>query len=280
MLRDYANKASTNIPPNIKFIQSYLRKMNFFLTPRGIKKASYAFRLKYDAVERPEYGYCIYEAAKLAKTLGYSKISVIELGVAYGDGLVNIEEHVLEVEKEVGIKIEIFGFDSGIGLPKPEDYKDLPFLWKETQYAMNQEKVQKRIKRAKLIIGDIKETVNTFFEDYNPAPIGCIFFDFDFYSSTINAFNLFNTEEKNYLPRVNCYFDDIIGTNEFVGELRAIDNFNANHENKKIAKIFGFSKTRIIPSTWNEQIFLFHDFLHSKYNDFVGLDSSGNEASV
>ena len=145
---------------------------------------------------------------------------------------------------------------------------------------MNQEKVQKRIKRAKLIIGDIKETVNTFFEDYNPAPIGCIFFDFDFYSSTNNAFNLFNTEERNYLPRVNCYFDDIIGTNEFVGELRAIDDFNSNHENKKIAKIFGFSKTRIIPSTWNEQIFLFHDFLHSKYNDFVGLDSSGNEASV
>ena len=196
MLRDYANKASSNIPLNIKFIQSYLKKMNFFLTPRGIKKASYAFRLKYDAVERPEYGYCIYEAAKLAKTLGYSKISVIELGVAYGDGLVNIEEHVLEVEKEVGIKIEIFGFDSGVGLPTPEDYKDLPFLWKETQYAMNQEKVQKRIKRAKLIIGDIKETVNTFFEDYNPAPIGCIFFDFDFYSSTNNAFNLFNTEER------------------------------------------------------------------------------------
>ena len=94
------------------------------------------------------------------------------------------------------------------------------------------------------------------------------------------TFNLFNTEERNYLPRVNCYFDDIIGTNEFVGELRAIDDFNSNHENKKIAKIFGFSKTRIIPSTWNEQIFLFHDFLHSKYNDFVGLDSSGNEASV
>ena len=40
--------------------------------------------MDYDEIERPNYAYCMYNAAILAKQLGYSKISVIEFGVAGG----------------------------------------------------------------------------------------------------------------------------------------------------------------------------------------------------
>ena len=85
------------------------------------------------------------------------------------------------------------------------------------------------------IIGDVKDTAKTFFEEYSPAPFGCIFFDVDYYTSTLAAFEIFNTDSKNRLPRVACHFDDISGTNEFLGELCAIKEFNKTHETMKIA---------------------------------------------
>lgn len=42
-------------------------------------------------------------------------------------------------------------------------------------------KLNKKLNRSTLIIGDINETAESFFEDYYPAPIGAVFHDFDFF---------------------------------------------------------------------------------------------------
>jgi hypothetical protein len=60
------------------------------LTRRLIKEFSlfsYAYRLSIGAVDRPNYGYCIFQAARLARLLHYPRISVIEFGC--GGGLVS-----------------------------------------------------------------------------------------------------------------------------------------------------------------------------------------------
>ena len=51
------------------------------------KIGSFEFRMKINALERMNYAYVCYNAAKLAKKLDYDRISVIEYGVAAGRGL-------------------------------------------------------------------------------------------------------------------------------------------------------------------------------------------------
>ncbi len=140
---------------------------------------------------------------------------------------------------------------------------------------MDRESVEKKLQFSQLVIGDVKETCATFFDDHrDAAPIGCILFDLDYYSSTVDAFKLFDTSHENYLPREFCCFDDIIGTNEFIGELCAIREFNEANPSKKIAKPYGLFALR--QQMWNEKIFTLHDFEHPKYS--VGVDSGSADA--
>jgi uncharacterized protein YqfB (UPF0267 family) len=95
-------------------------------------------------------------------------------------------------------------------------------------------------------------------------------FDLDYYSSTMDAFEIF---KKPHLPRVFCYFDDVVGNeislyNEFTGELLAINEFNAQHENMKIAKCREVVKV----TRDQERIFAMHDFEHPKYATYVNDD--------
>lgn len=242
---------------------------------RRLARVSYSKRLEYDAVFRPHYGFCIYNAALLADGLGYPKISVVEFGVAGGRGLTNIERHVVEIREEVNTDFEVYGFDLESGSPKPLDYRDMPYMWAEGFFKMDRKKLENKLKFSKLVIGNVRETCSDFFDKYRPAPIGCALFDLDYYSSTMEAFKIFDTDTSNYLPRVYIYFDDIASgglraNNEFVGVLRAINDFNEKSSNKKIAKISGLSTSRKVPSSWNDRIFVFHDFTHPKYCDFIG----------
>jgi len=45
------------------------------------KSAKFSKKLNWDAVERPAYGYGMFNAALLAQALGYKKIAAIEFGV-------------------------------------------------------------------------------------------------------------------------------------------------------------------------------------------------------
>jgi hypothetical protein len=240
---------------------------------RRLKLGSYQTRVLIGAVERPHYGYCVYHSAMLARRLGHKRISVVEFGVAGGAGLLNLEYHAGEVSKILNLEIEVYGFDTGKGLPAPRDYRDLPYHWKAGFYAMDNPKLGVKLIRAKLIIGDIHDTVKTFLQEYDPAPIAAVMHDFDFYTSTVEGLKLFDAAQNHYLPRVFCYFDDTIGSevelyNDYTGERLAISEFNHAHEFKKIAKPYHlFGKKPVEP--WYHQIFIFHDFSHSRYNDFI-----------
>ena len=80
----------------------YKKLKNLILDPnplRAIAKkiiqkfGSYEQRIRIGATDYPYYGYCVYNAAILARKLGYKRISVLEFGVAKGDGLKNLEWH-------------------------------------------------------------------------------------------------------------------------------------------------------------------------------------------
>lgn len=61
------------------------------------------------------------------------------------------------------------------------------------------------------MIGNVSDTVKTFVEEFDPAPIGFIAFDLDYYSSTKAALQLLEQPHERFLPRVFCYFNDIVG---------------------------------------------------------------------
>jgi hypothetical protein len=237
---------------------------------------SYVDRLRLGLVDRPNYGHCIWHATKLAYSLKYTRISIIEFGCGGGNGLLNAEWHITEALKVFPIEIELYGFDLGSGLPQPEDYRDMPYYFKRGLYTMDRASLEKRLTRAKLVIGDVKHTCTTFFDDYRPAPIGCIFYDLDFYSSTCAALKLQDANSEHFLPRVLMYFDDIIGNNEtwlcndFTGERLAIHEFNRDHTLKKISKDF-YLPTKYPSQWWTEHVYVCHDFVHPKYNEFVAV---------
>ena len=64
---------------------------------------------------------------------------------------------------------------------------------------MDTEKFKSKLKKSKLIIGDVKETVHKFFKDNNPAPIGAIFNDLDYFSSTNDSFKIFEGEMDSFV---------------------------------------------------------------------------------
>lgn len=240
---------------------------------KQFKLGNYAWRVRWGAVERPHYGYCVYQGARLAKKLGYKRISVIEFGVAGGNGLLNLEYHADQASKSLGIDIEVYGFDTAEGLPQPTDYRDLPYHWREGFYRMDYAKLQKRLRFAKLVLGDVRQAPERFFDDYSPAPIAAVMHDLDFYSSTAAALRLFDTNERHLLPRVFNYFDDIVGTdielyNDFTGERLAINEFNNTHEESKLCPAYHLLCEKAV-ETWFNQIFILHRFTHSRYNDFV-----------
>lgn len=227
-------------------------------------------RTEFDIWQRPAYAYGVYSAAHLASRLGINSITAIEFGVGGGVGLLALEDICQAIGKHFGIKISVVGFDSGCGLPKPKDYRDLPHVWNEGFFVMDVDALRKRLREAKLILGDVEKTVETLIHSSRVSPIGFISFDLDYYSSTKKAFKVFEGTEIITLPRVFCYFDDTIWPeracySEYSGEYLAINEFNSAHRDKKISKLPHLSWMRAHPAAWNEQIYVFHDFCHQQY---------------
>ena len=220
--------------------------------------------------DRPHYAFGVYWAALNARQLGIPRISVIEFGVAGGRGLIALQRISLEIETALGIGIDVVGFDGGQGLPKPQDYRDLPHVWQEGFYPMKEAELRGRLTRAQLILGDVQSTTAEWVRAGGHAPLGFIAFDLDYYSSTKDAFTVFEQAPAGYLPRVICYFDDVASStwnlmNEYVGELLAIREFNDSHPDRKIAKIEQLRLARPRWENWQEKMFAFHDFAHPLY---------------
>ena len=159
---------------------------------RQAYRDDYPKLIKNGAIARPNYAYIIFRAADLARRLGLSRISILEFGVAGGRGLLNMEMHAERVAALTGISVDVYGFDTGEGLPPPVDYRDLPYIWQEAHFKMDQAALKAQLRKAKLVLGNVSDTVTSFAASFDPAPIGAISFDLDYYSSTVDAFRIFD----------------------------------------------------------------------------------------
>lgn len=225
-----------------------------------------------EKLPRMHYAYCIYMAALEAKTLGYKKISIIEFGVAGGQGLMNCEFHSKAVSRLLDIEIEIYGFDLGNGLPSENHgYMDMIHLFRSGDYKMDYDKLLNKLEFSKLVLGNLKDTTKTFLDKYSPAPIGAMLVDVDYYSSSIPILEFLKNSDEYFLPRIHMYWDDISPEYEFQGESAAICDFNRNNEFIKI------SPEKEYYQNYRQKTKICHKFTHPKYNEpsdvYVGKGS-------
>ena len=219
---------------------------------------------------KPMYTWGVIQGAALAKILNLTEISVLEFGVAGGAGLVSLE-HVSEIiQSRLGIGIDVYGFDTGIGHPKLLDYRDQPNMLFEGQLPMKQQVLINALNHASLLLGLIQDTLPTFLSQ-SPAPVAFISFDLDLYSSTRDAIQLFNAPYEFLLPRIISYFDDINGHTycDFTGERLAISEFNDSNEKRKLSPIYDlkfFVPRPYLNGYWWDSFFFVHFFEHPLYN--------------
>lgn len=226
------------------------------------------------AVLRPNYTWSVLHAARIAKTLGVPRISAVEFGVAGGNGLVALEGAAEAAERLLGVPVDVYGFDAGGGIPTPRDHRDAPYFITGGDFPMDEKRLRARLHKAEVILGLVEETVPTFVAR-DPAPVGFISFDLDYYSSTMAAFTLLTARSEAMLPRVMCYFDDVIGYpwGDINGERLAIHEFNATHDNRKIDPIYGLRYFLPPPYSfepWTEAMYIAHALDHPRYADDEG----------
>ena len=157
------------------------------------------------------------------------RISAIEFGSRGGNGLLALENAAELVEQEMGIEVDVYGFDTGAGLPPPLDYRDLPNLYTATAYPdgrgiIAQSTVETRAAHPGVGRGN-RADVSLL---SNPAPIGfisvrCGLLHVD--SRRLQGSGM--RSGRSSCPRIHCYFDDMIGFtfSEYTGE-RLADRAN------------------------------------------------------
>ncbi len=225
--------------------------------------------------QRAHYLWGVLQGMNLARTLGIRRISIAEFGVAGGNGLVALEEIVERLEPYFGVQVDIYGFDTGGGLPKPKDYRDIPNTYAEGQFVMDLEHLQKRLKKSQLKLGLVEETIDDFIRS-RPAPLAFFSIDLDYYHATMAALRSLDATSDLLLPRIWCYFDDIMGPtkSEFTGERLAISDFNSTHEMRKISPIYGLPwalPKRFFDQVWLKKVYLAHIFDHKDYGQYDEL---------
>lgn len=225
---------------------------------------------------RPNYTWSVLHTASIALRTGRDPIAVVELGVAGGGGLIALESAALAVEERLGVRIEVYGFDTGTGLPRPTDLRDAPFLIAEGDFPMDEGKLRARLRRAELILGDVSETIRSFL-DTRPPPVGFAAYDLDYYSSTRDALALLRAEPDRLFPRVLCYFDDVHGYpwGDCIGARLAIREFSRPDDARQLAALPGLRY--LLPAgerdeRWPDAMYVAHAFDHPAYADPEGTE--------
>ena len=104
--------------------------INHYLFPKLLQEGGQTFR--------PNYVWGVLQGVNLAKALDLKRISVLEFGVAGGNGLVALEKIAEKIEPIYDVEIDVYGFDTGIGLPKLiDDFRDEPHYYELGQYKMH-----------------------------------------------------------------------------------------------------------------------------------------------
>lgn len=237
--------------------------------PLPLLKAAASLRGRYRAKEKlglirpPWYAYGVLSAADHARRLGKDEIWVLEFGVAAGRGLRSLAGFSREVSQETGIRIRLAGFDTGSGMPPSTDYRDHPEKYREGDFPMiDYRKLEKELGDAvELVIGDIGKTVDGFRDKLSPdCPVGFVAIDVDTYTSSKAALRLFDGDPGLYLPMTWCYFDDCSRSHfsRFTGELLSIEEFNVEHELRKIDNDRGVWNVhrQLGPQLWYDRMFI------------------------
>src|SRR2546421_2568194 len=236
--------------------------------------AMYAWCMQNGLRTRPQYLWPLLHSAHAARALKIPRIAALEFGVAGGNGLLALERAAAAATRLSGTEVDIFGFDSGAGMPVPVDARDAPWLIEPAYFNMDEEALRARLDRAQLVLGPVAETVPEWTRSDHP-PIGFIAFDLDYYSSTMEAFGVLEGDAERLIPRVPCYFDDLFGMGwtDFTGERAAIDDFNRSHDRRKIAKIHGL-RYDLPPEEhalrWHYKLYVAHLFDHPRYAEREG----------
>ncbi|MFK7781946.1 hypothetical protein [Psychroserpens sp.] len=233
---------------------------------------SFRKKVAYDLIIRPQHAFGLLNAADQAKERGFNEVIVIEFGVANGAGLMNLIAIAEKVTKTTGIKIHIYGFDTGEGMPEPIDYRDHPEYYNTGDFPMNKELLEEKIKgKATIIYGPIKEKISEFISNISEkAPIGFVSIDVDYYSSTKDVLELFKASANNFLPLTYVYLDDIfmLHHNEKCGELLAISEFNNEQAFRQLSYHRFFENQRIFKNAnWVKQLYYFHVLDHPYRSD-------------
>ena len=230
---------------------------------------SFRAKVAFDLVVRQQYAFPILRAADLAAGYGFKRLSLIEFGVAAGAGLINMSTIAARVTRVTGVEIDVYGFDTGQGMPPPIDYRDLPECYTTGDFPMDFEALSRALPdRTKLVIGDIEETIPVFVETLpRDAPIGFVAIDVDYYSSAKKCLTLFDAPWDCFLPFVPVYLDDIGDepASPYSGELLAVSEFNAAHPVRRIAPYTFLRGRRIFKNaTWIDRMFAAHIHDHER----------------
>ena len=242
----------------------HLNIISFFVLLFG----SYRMKCDFDLVLRSQHAYSLYKAADLALLSNKRKVTIVEFGVATGAGLSNLQNIAKKITKDTGVKFDIYGFDTGEGMPPPTSYKDHPECYQEGDFTMDFDRLQQSLdSNTKLVIGHIEKTLPKFLmQNFEDCPIAFISIDVDYYSSTVQALKILEMKADHYLPRVIVYLDDLQDEshNSWCGELAAVDEFTNNHEYRKIERHTFIRSYRIFQKArWIDHIFVAHILDHS-----------------
>ena len=229
----------------------------------GSTRAKAAF----DVLVRQQHAFGLLDAADAARARGLRRVTVVELGVGGGTGLLNICSLAARVERATGVGFEIVGFDTGAGLPPPADHRDHPELYGEGWFPHDRERLLAALPaNARIVFGDLKETIDPFVASLTPAcPLGFATLDVDYYSSSTHALRLFLGEPSCYLPAVSVYVDDVHewSHTRFAGEMLAIAEFNAAHALRKLDEDRRLAHTRVFKhAEWLSHMYRLHVFDH------------------
>ena len=221
-------------------------------------------KIEYDLVPRQPYAFGLNDAFKNANREGVSKIIIIEFGVAAGAGIYNLNFIAEKLSNIYNVKYRIYGFDTGIGMPSPVDYRDHPEKYYTGDFPSGKLKEQDLPENVEIIYGQVSETLPDLKEKISSnARIAFASIDVDYYSSTMECLEMFKWDNSYFLSKVACYFDDVnnVDHNKYCGELLAIDEFNGLKLLRKFSPFNQLKNWRIFKNAlWLDQMYYLHVF--------------------
>lgn len=229
-------------------------------------------KIAFDVLVRQQHAYGLLHGADRARAEGLREVTVVELGVGAGTGLLNLCHLAAQVERATGVHFHITGFDTGRGMPPPTDYRDHPELYASGDYAMDHQSLTAALPPdARLILGDLSETMDDFVAQLSPeAPLGFVTLDVDFYSSTRRALKLFTGPPACYFPYVTVYVDDVaLPTHtRYAGEQLAMSEFNDANALRKLEFDRFLIHSRVFKhAEWLAHMYKLHVLDHPRRTD-------------